>query len=352
VPLAVAVALVMVAGIARIAASEISLGQYVSWSQGLAFAARAWRSLLGAVLGPLVAIWILAAMIALFALLLLRWPGLNVVGALLFPMVMLMAFLAAATALIYVVGVWLIVPAVVCDGADAIDAIQRGYSYVIDRPLRMVLYLALAWIGVVLLVLIAGLFVAAMLFFAGRAADTAVDSRGRGMVWNGVLSAWHSASPTSEYGHDLYNIVPRDRPVTREGVLPESPELPRPASERAAPQMTPGPRIAAERPPAEPPVLAPSAVAPRGSYGLAARIIRFWSVVAALLVPAALLSGLASAATMLYLAMRRACDGQDMSELWWPGKVDEAMEASMAARAKVAGVEAAAAGDLGKADYE
>jgi hypothetical protein len=100
------------------------------------------------------------------------------------------------------------------------------------------------------------------------------------------------------------------------------------------------------------PAPTPMPEGPAGSYETAGAIVRFWSLILAMLVPAAFFSGLVAAATMLYLAMRKAADGQDLEELWWPGRVDRAMAESMNARAKAAGTDGARVGDLQKADYE
>lgn len=293
-PLAVFVGLLVACAIARIAAAEISLEKHLSWTDGLSYALRSWRSLLGAALGPVLLIWFIAAMVGLFGMLLLRWPYLNVVGAILFPLVLLGTIVAAALALIYVVASCLLVPAVAADGSDAIDAVQRAYAYVVDRPVRMILLLILALVGLMLTVAVVGLFVFAALYFAAAAASLWAGEDGGRMIVRAVRSAM------------LYVEV--------------------------GPVPTPMPD--------------------EGSYEVAGAIIRFWSVIVAMLVPAALLSGAAAAATMLYLAMRKAADGQDIEELWWPGKVDRAMAESMAARAKAAGTAGIATGDLQKADYE
>ena len=39
---------------------------------------------------------------------------------------------------------------------------------------------------------------------------------------------------------------------------------------------------------------------------------------------------------MVYLAMRRVCDGQDVAELWIPGAIEANMAAAMSGRARAA----------------
>ncbi|MEN0020959.1 MAG: hypothetical protein AAF747_08775, partial [Planctomycetota bacterium] len=52
-------------------------------------------------------------------------------------------------------------------------------------------------------------------------------------------------------------------------------------------------------------------------------IVRWWLSVPSLLVLAMAASYTMSAGSVLYLAMRRVCDGQDPSELWDPATVPD-----------------------------
>jgi hypothetical protein len=54
-------------------------------------------------------------------------------------------------------------------------------------------------------------------------------------------------------------------------------------------------------------------------------LVRFWSAAPALLVSSFAVSLYWCASTMLYLAMRRVCDGQDTAEIWMPGIVNGTM---------------------------
>jgi hypothetical protein len=276
-PLTLFIGLLMVGAISRVTACEIALDRHLSWYQGLTYAARFWKSLLGANLGPIIGIWFLALLIALFGLILLRFPVVNILGAILFPIALLLAFAAAAIALVFVLGVWLITPSIMADGSDAIDAIQRAYAYVIDRPVRLVIYLLLAALGLAGVVFIAAIFIFATVHFAGWAAGQWAGEDGRAMIWAGILAAI------------------RDQPL---GPFPLDD--------------------------------------PEGTYRTGAALIRFWTAIPAILLFAVILSSLTAAATMVYLAMRRLCDGQDISEIWWPGKVEEAMAATLEARANAA----------------
>jgi hypothetical protein len=289
-PLVLAAWSIMLGAIARIAACEIALSRHISWWEGLAFALRSWVSLIGAVLGPIVLVWLICLLLAAAGFLLLRWPGVNILGAVLYGVFLLIGFAAAGLAIIYIVGQHLLIPAVVCDGADAIDAVQRAYAYVIDRPLRLVLYVVLALIGLVVVIAIVTVFIGAAVYLTAQATSFWAGAEGSRMVWRGVLEGFGVAAVID-------------------------------AGET------------------------------EGTYRAGATIIRFWTVIPLLLIWAAWVSCATAAATMIYLAIRRACDGQDISEIWWPGKVEEAMDASMAARAKAAGAAPPAVGGI-DADYQ
>lgn len=56
-------------------------------------------------------------------------------------------------------------------------------------------------------------------------------------------------------------------------------------------------------------------------------LVRFWSAAPALLASSFAVSLYWCASTMLYLAMRRVCDGQDTAEIWMPGIVNGTMAA-------------------------
>ncbi|MCC6660829.1 MAG: hypothetical protein IT437_08085 [Phycisphaerales bacterium] len=74
-----------------------------------------------------------------------------------------------------------------------------------------------------------------------------------------------------------------------------------------------------------------------GGGAAAASIVNFWTGLLLMLGAAYVVSYTFCASTIVYLLMRRLCDGQDTSELWMPGMVEGTMAESMQARATVAG---------------
>lgn len=140
---AVPVALVLAVGggaISRMAACEFAHSVMISWPKGLGFAISRWISLTMALLAPLLLAAFLVGALTIGGWLLLNWPFVNVVGALLYPLFLIVALLAVLLLVGYVLGHTMLVPAMACEGTDAIDAVQRSYAYVVGRPLRLIVY--------------------------------------------------------------------------------------------------------------------------------------------------------------------------------------------------------------------
>jgi len=140
---AILVLLIGAGAISRMAACEFGQSVVVPWTRGLAFSISRWASLVGAVAGPLLVVGFLLGVVALGGGALFNWSISAILGALLYPIALILGALAVLLLLGFALGHPLIVPAVACEGTDAIDAAQRSYAYVVGRPLRLVLYLAI-----------------------------------------------------------------------------------------------------------------------------------------------------------------------------------------------------------------
>jgi hypothetical protein len=273
-PVVLSAGAVAFGAISRMAASEISTDDSLPWTAGLAFALARWKSLIGAVLGPLVLAWLLTGFLAVGGIL-SRWPVTNVLFAILYGLALLLAFLTTMVLVIFVLGYWMLIPAVVCEGTDAIDAIQRTYRYVLARPVRLVAYLALGAIGWAIIVGVVWLIAALTIGLAAHATGQWGDS-GRSMIWAATLEAGQS--------------------LNFAGTEPK----------------------------------------PQGTFAAGAAIVRLWVLIPVLLVFAAVVSCGLAMSTMVYLAMRRVCDGQDVAELWSPGMIPGTMAMTMESRAMAA----------------
>jgi hypothetical protein len=240
--------------ISRIAGMDFAQGVGLSWPQGLGYALGRWSSFAGSIFGPLaLACGIMLAM-AVAGWVLFSLSGVNVVGGVLWFLFLIAGAVVAVIFLAMTFGGPMLVPAVACEGTDAIDAVQHAYSYVFAKPLRLLAYMAVLIAQFLLLWLVVAAAVWLILNIPQHAAGTWLDKPGDDVI-------------------------------------------------AGVPALT-------------------------GSDRLASGAVRFWSTIPVLLGAAFSVSYFWCAATILYLAMRRICDGQDMSEVW----VDTIVPGTMAER--------------------
>lgn len=242
--------------ITRSAAEEYSQGRRQAWTNSLAFAlSKAW-SLFFAMVVPMCLIGGLALLIMGGGYVLLRIPGVNIAGGFAYGLLLLGGFLMLLLVIAFALGCGLLLPAVACEGADAIDATQRTYAYVLARPVRTIAFL--------IVLLLQGMIIAAVLsFIVKNVVHTTAD----------LSSAW----------------LPEE---TRSAVITAS-TMREAGTEEGSP------------------------------FGLNAttHLISLWSAIPGVIAGSILLSFTFSGMTVLYLLLRRVCDGQDVGDLWMPGMV-------------------------------
>jgi hypothetical protein len=253
-PISLALLLVLAAATSRSAATEFATSRAEPMRAAVRFGSSRTASLLGAILGPVVLVWLIAVLLAACGFVLFRWPVLNIVGGLFYGVSLAFGAIAVFLMFAYTLGAPMLVPAICCDGADTLDAVQRAYSYVLAKPLRLLVYAAILVVQGAVLVSVVIAFCLAVTYFTSN-----------------MSGAW-----AGERGADTLRTF--GNPTLFQG----------------AP--------------------APGA----GSFGAAGFLVRVWTVIPAALPMGFMLSYAACAATMLYLGMRRVCDGQDMHELWSP----------------------------------
>lgn len=191
--------------IARASARQFAHGVFVEWPRAMAFGLWRWFGLFATHLVPLVFAGVIVAGLVLAGGALFSVPGLDLVGALVFPLMLVGGAAIAVVVGVLVLGAPMLTPAIACEGTDAIDAMQRVYHYVLHRPLRLVVYL-LVWlllgvvvIGVALLLADAALGLTRSLGGAlvgerGRAVLNGTPTEGVSGVAAWVVSVW-SAVP-------------------------------------------------------------------------------------------------------------------------------------------------------------
>jgi len=212
-------------------------------------------SLVAAPLLPLVSIAIVGVVLMIPGLL-MAIPGLEVIGSLLYGLALVLGLLLALLIIGYAIGFPMLIPAVACERCTASDAMQRAYAYVIQRPLHVIGYFAVAMIGLI--------------------------------VGFGIVSL--VATVTLQVTALFYGLFAPEDSVMRF------------AGDATFLQVS-----------------RPDAV-PSAEMTASLWFIRFWEGLVQAIVIAYLGGYFFAASTISYLLVRRSCDGQDVDEIWQPGQ--------------------------------
>lgn len=234
--------------ISRSAAVEVARNRLISGPSAVAYAFTRRGSLVGCYLVPALVVGVLAGLLWLFGWALLSLPVVNVVGGLFYGLAAAMGFAMAVVVFAFALGFPLLVPAVAADASDAVDAVQRGYAYLLDKPARLLL-----WAAVLLIQGAAALFVLTFLIVTG-------------LNWAAGLTL--IGEPPVAGGLSLFRPAP-----------------PRPEELDA-------------------------------SLAIAAGVIGVWERLALLIAGAFALSFFFCASTLVYLRIRKDCDGQAIHDIW------------------------------------
>jgi hypothetical protein len=256
--------------ISRMAATEFARGERISWTTALAFSLRRGVAFTSTLASPLLGALIIGGIIAVAGWALLSIGWVQVAGAVLYGLALLLILGAVLLLVGYVFGFPLLIPALACEGTDAIDAIQRTYAYVLGRPVRLIAYTLLSLAMMVALLAVVG--------GIGSAAISATAVATTTLTNDTVTEAVRSEVPG----------LTKPRPISVDSI------------------------ILGTAPPAEPDF--------GKSLNTTKDIIGFWHNVVALLVAGIGVSYFFSSSTVLYLILREINDGQDHTELWTPGR--------------------------------
>lgn len=126
--------------IVRSTATEFAIRKRLSTRESAFFALSKVRSSAGAMLAPILIVAILAMILRGFGAIAAGSSFGGGVVALAFGLALVLALAAVLTFLGFLLGFPLLLAAVVCEGTDAIDALQRAYAYVLGRPVRLAWY--------------------------------------------------------------------------------------------------------------------------------------------------------------------------------------------------------------------
>jgi hypothetical protein len=121
----------------------------------------AWRRWLWYILAPLMPLLIIAGLGGLLALggVVFNVWVLDILGGLFFALALAIGFLMALLLIGWIGGVHLMYPALSAEDSDAFDAMSRGYSYVLARPWRLILYTFISLIYGAVTYLFVGVFI-------------------------------------------------------------------------------------------------------------------------------------------------------------------------------------------------
>jgi hypothetical protein len=270
--------------IARSAATEAARLGKLGWTQTLRFAATKWVAAWMTLVGPILAAAVLFLAIAAAGWVFLSLPWVQVLGGVLFGVALLLATAGVLVIALSLLGAPMLLPALACEGSDAIDAVQRVMAYVSARPVQYLAY-------VLVLCLQAAITTGMLIVLAVLVSEAA----------GSAATAWTPAA------------------------------------------VDPG-RIWSTSP----------GSGPSGSLRAMDAGIRFWLGIPMLLVGGYVVSFVHTGGTMLYLAMRRVCDGQDVDDIWMPGAILGLQEPAGDARSEAmsGGSSGASSSASGGADRE
>ena len=134
-------------------------------TEAVVFAARRWPTFVVAPLVPLVFILGMALVLAVLGL--LFWvPVLDVIAALFYFAALALAWVMTLLLILWFAGVHLIYPSISAQGADALDAMSRAFSYVMSRPWRLFFYSLVSLVYGAATYVFVGLFIYLMIAIA------------------------------------------------------------------------------------------------------------------------------------------------------------------------------------------
>ncbi len=128
--------------ICRVAAVDACRGEHISAFAGLRFGLDYWVQIMIAPLIPLGIVVVIRLALAVSGWVLFNFPGTDVVGAILFGLMLLAGFIAAMLLIGFAFGVNLLIPAIAIEATDAFDVVSRAFNYVVGRPWRYLFYTA------------------------------------------------------------------------------------------------------------------------------------------------------------------------------------------------------------------
>ena len=242
--------------LSRMAASQVAGGERLRVRSAIEFARGRWSALVWAQVLPMILILLLCGATVAIGVLMVA-PVIDIIGGVGYGFALLLGFLIAFLFLGYAVGFGLLVPAVACENCDGADAVQRAYAYAVTKPLHLIVYWIVSIIGLAL-----------------------------GFVLVALV-----ARLTLNITAELFGAVSDNPALAITGVAEGYELMPRSLRETGA-----------------------------WHSNWAADAIQFWQTLVVCLVGGWVFAYHFSASTVVYLLMRRLCDGQEIDDIWRPGE--------------------------------
>ncbi|MEE2907701.1 MAG: hypothetical protein VX527_07695 [Planctomycetota bacterium] len=244
--------------LARMEAVQAAGGQRLGPLEATDFALSRFMNSYGSLLIPLVLAGALAGLLLLIGLL-MNVPVLNILVAIFYAISLLIGLGVVLLLLGYIACGGMLIPAVAVENCDGGDAMQRAYSYMVTRPLHLILYVGIGLIGL-------GLGLILVLVLANAALAVTAGLQG---AWT-----WNSSFAGAGGAVEIFSNI--DNP-------------------------SPG----------------------YSSWwtSLSGWFIGFWESVVVMLVLGWIFSYCCAAWTRIYLLMRRACDGLEEDTIWYSGLI-------------------------------
>lgn len=245
-------------GLCRMEAVKAAGGQRLGPLDAVEFALSRFVNMFGSLVIPLVLAGVLAGVLLLVGLL-MNVPFLNIIMAIFYGLSLIGGLGIAMLLLGYAACGGLLIPAVAVENCDGGDAMQRAYSYMLTRPLHLILYTGMGLIGL-------GLGLVLVILLGNAALSVTAGLQGT-WAWNDIFSGAGGVI-------EIFSTI-------------DGPE--------------PG----------------------HGSWwnGLSGWFIGFWESVVVMLVLGWIFSYCCAAWTRIYLLMRRACDGLEEDTIWYSGLI-------------------------------
>jgi len=175
--------------ISRASAIEFTSARFSDWPADLRVSLRSLGSSTGALIAPLALVGIIVLLIAVGGAV-LGVPVLDILGSVLYGAAMLLALLGVLILILHTLALPMLVPALMVEGTDAFDAVQRCYAYVLARPLHLLLHATILLVlGAISIGLIAAVARGTDQMAAWSAAQFASDSGLEVLTGQGELNA-------------------------------------------------------------------------------------------------------------------------------------------------------------------